>query len=315
MSAKVLVTGGAGFIGSVLVSDLIARGAGVTVLDAVPWADAWRLQELDASAFAYTTVDTRDLDALAGVVGGHDIVFHLSSNTENRAALADADADYTVTVGGTVSLLRALAAAPPAVMVLASSQLVYGAAAGRITEQTPTSGPRSRFAAGKLAAEAFLSAYAYEYGMRAAACRLSNIVGSGMRRGIVHDFVRRLRVEPDRLRVLGNGQQTRSYLHVSDCVSALLVVGGAAKDGFATYNVCNMDTTSAASVAEIVAEAWPGHKRPVVEVDQGEKGWADDVPTLLVRPERLQRLGWRPRYGSDDAVRQAAIGLIADQAA
>lgn len=309
--AEVLVTGGAGFIGSVLVRRLAERGDDVTVFESVPPEDAWRLAPV-LDGIRYVTGDIRDASAPAGVAGA-ELVFHLSSNTENRGDRAAALADFEVTAGGTVALLQALAAAPPRAFVLASSQLVYGPVTGPVTEQTCPAGPVSRFGAGKLAAEAFLSAYAAELGMAGAACRLSNIIGPGMRRGIIHDLFRQLLEGGRSIKVLGDGRQTRSYLHVEDCVTAMLRAAEAARPGFEVYNVCNADATSAREVAEILAAAWPGDPVPL-EFAGGENGWRGDVGTVDVRPERLSALGWRPDHDSAAAVRRTVSELIAAEA-
>ena len=308
----VLVTGGAGFIGSALVSALRRDGTPVTVLDRLARSDATRLSAFsDDRGVVYHQVALDDSPALRAVVGGHRIVYHLAANTENRTDRAGAVDDLEGTVAGTVALLGALSEEPDVSIVLTSSQLVYapGTAERPITELTGVVEPTTRFAAGKVAAEAFLRAHCHEHGHRGAVCRLANIVGPGMRRGILYDFVQKLRVEPTGLRVLGDGRQTRSYLHVDDCVRALRAAASNVQ-GTTTFNVCNTDTLDAGSVAAIVAEETPG-PAPAISYDGGEAGWRGDVPTLAVWPERLLNLGWRPTMSSAEAVRDSVRGLFA----
>lgn len=307
-----LVTGGAGFIGATLVARLRALDVAVTVLDRLPLDDAPRLARFASEeGFTYHAVALEDAARLERIVGGHPTVFHLAANTENRADRAEVDADVRRTVAGTTALLRALAAQPEATIVLTSSQLVYapGVADEPITEETATLAPPTPFAAGKVAAEAFLHAHCREHGHRGAVCRLANIVGPGMGRGIVHDLTAAARADGRQLRVLGDGRQTRSYLHVEDCAAALVAAAGGG-DGYAVYNVCNEDEISAAEVAGIVAAEVDG-ERPAIRFGGGERGWRGDVPTLRVRPRALRGLGWRPAMGSAEAVRVTARALLA----
>jgi UDP-glucose 4-epimerase len=319
---RAVVTGGAGFIGAALVAALRRDGVPVTVIDRMPWADAGRLHPLragtgDGGGLSYHVADVRDPDRLRPLLAGAEVVYHLSANTENRGDRAGRTADFTDTVGGTVGLLEALTATPgaaPARVVMTSSQLVYGPTPddSAITEQTGVPRPTTRFAAGKTAAEAFLRAYAHEHELPAAAGRLSNIVGPGMRRGIIPDLVRRLADTPERIQVLGDGRQTRSYLHVDDCVAALRVLATAGTDTgapFSVFHVCNSDAISAQRVAEIIAAEYP-HGTPSVGRTGGRQGWRGDVPTLRIRPDALRALGWRPRRTSEQAVRDTARALL-----
>jgi len=317
-----LVTGAAGFIGARLVAALAESGRRVVAVDRVPWDAAERLHPLAGRlAGHYHQVDLRDTAALGELVAGSRWVFHLAANTENRSWAGSARADLETTVGGTVSLVEACAHHPPEVVVMTSSQLVYGDQPN-LPEQEEKRVPRptTRFGAGKAAAEAFLSAGAAEVGFTAIAARLSNIIGPGMRRGIVYDFVTRLAEDPSGLEVLGDGRQTRSYLHVSDCVTALTTLAGAGSGtgrgaagnaGIATFDVCNTDVASAAEVARIALSEHPSGGGEV-RFAGGDRGWRGDVPTLRLTPQRLSELGWRPRLSSAEAVRAAVRELAAE---
>ncbi len=308
-----LVTGGAGFIGACLVAALTADGSPVTVVDRMPWSRAHRLHGIPSDLLTYHAADIRDASALRGIVAGHRYVYHLSSNTENRPDRAESMADFSVTAGGTVALLEALRGEKVEAVVLTSSQLVYGGATGRIDEGGTPPCPLTPFAAGKVAAEAFLSCYAHELGFRSVAARLSNIIGPRMGRGIVHDLVRNLDRDSSHIRVLGDGRQTRSYLHVDDCVRGLRAAMERCSEPFEAIHVCNRDTTGAAEVARIVAQEYPGGS-PEIRFTGGEQGWAGDVPTLRVLPERLVSWGWEPHLDSDRAVRVTARAMFREEA-
>lgn len=314
-----VVTGGAGFIGAALVSALRKDGAAVTVLDRIDWKDATRLHPFaETDGFRYHQVEIDDPDLLQPLLDGPSVVYHLSANTENRGDRAGRFADLRSTVTGTVAVLEALAGQDKRTVrtvVLTSSQLVYSPVADgeRITEEGVLA-PASRFAAGKMAAEGFLSAYADELGLTAVACRLSNIIGAGTKRGIVYDIVRRLADDPDRIRLLGDGRQTRSYLHVDDCVAALRTLAALDSGRYEVFNVCNTDAISAREVAGIVAAQYP-YGTPEVTSSGGADGWRGDVPTLAVWPQRLLAHGWRPALDSGQAVTATARGLLAARSA
>lgn len=297
-TGRALVTGAAGFIGTALVRALLERGHSVTALDRkpVPFAHP---------RLAHVLTDIRDRDRLASLAPGHDLVFHLAGNTENRPGLAGERDDYDITVGGTVMLTEALADAPPAVTVLTSTQLVYGGAAGEADEVATPMRPETSFAAAKAAAEAFLCAFAARTGGSVAICRLANIVGPGVPRGVVADLAARLRADPVRLRVLGDGRQRRSFVHVDDCVTALMTAAAAAQ-GLAVLNVSNTDTITVAEIARMVADRG---EDTAIEF-AGGAAWRGDAVALHPSPRRLLELGWRPAYDSAAAVRAAATSLL-----
>ena len=166
--------------------------------------------------------------------------------------------------------------------------------------------PETSFAAAKAAAEAFLCAFAARSGGNAVICRLTNIVGPGIPRGVVADLARRLRADPARLSVLGDGRQRRSFLHVEDCVTALITAASAAR-GLAVLNVSNTDTITVAEIARIVADC--GGRDTTIEFTGGS-AWHGDAIALHPSPRRLLDLGWRPAYDCAAAVRSAARSLL-----
>jgi UDP-glucose 4-epimerase len=206
-----------------------------------------------------------------------------------------------------VALLEGLCADPPAVVVLTSTQLVYGPTAAAVEEMTAVR-PATLFAAAKAAAEAFLCAYTQRTGTRGVACRLANVVGPRARRGVISDLVGQLREDPSKLKVLGDGRQRRSFVHVDDCVSALLTSAGGAAGGWSALNVSNTDSITVAEVAGIVAQCCP---QVVAELQfEGGSSWQGDATALHPDPARLLALGWRPSHTSAEAVRATARGMF-----
>jgi len=290
-----LVTGASGFIGAALTRLLLETGHHVIGLDTRPPA-------IDHLAYRFVRADIRNHDALATAADGCPVIFHLAGNTENRPGGSFAAQDYDITVGGTVALLAALPTTATPTIVLSSSQLVYGGSAGRATEESPMR-PETPFAAAKVACEAFLQAYVEQAGGAGIACRLANIVGPGVPRGVVADLCHRLQENPAELEVLGDGQQRRSYVDVVDCARALLLVASTTQPGFAAINVSNQDSITAGDVARIVVST---HRGPAPEIRfTGGQAWQGDATELHPSADRLQERGWCIRRNSETAVRAA----------
>lgn len=313
-SKRCLVTGGAGFIGSHLVDRLLHAGNEVTVVDSL--CSGWNsLYPSHGETPRLTLVDGDlcELRTLDEIVAGQDIVYHLAGQSNKVDVQREGEAVVQGALVAMWRLLEAVRANGTQRLVFASSQLVYGE-----LERSPikeTSGPllpMSLFGAGKLGCEALISAYSHLWGAEAAICRFSNVVGGRMSRGVVYDFIRKLRRSPQCLEILGDGHQRRSYLIVEDCVEAMLLVS-AVESPFRTtvYNVGNGDTITAADIGRIVVETM-GLRDVELRFTGGARGWPGDVPNVEFDSSRLRRLGWRPGLSSEQAVRVCAERLIAE---
>lgn len=282
MITRALVTGGSGLIGRSVHDLLIVGGAEV---------DVWDLASNPPVDVTQPPPVTKD----------YDIVFHLAANTENRAAdLGGAVASLT----GLAGVLDALRQRPPGVIVFSSSQLVYGA--GMDLPETADPAPGSGFAAGKLAGEVLLAAFGREVGVATVACRLCNVIGPTVQRGIVSDLVERIGgVDGPELAILGDGSQKRSYLLAQDCAAAMILVGQNAI--WPTVNVGNVDAITALEVATTVVEVTGRDLQPVPAT--APTGWATDPGTLTMDIRRLQSLGWSPDTLSAAAVAVSASAL------
>jgi UDP-glucose 4-epimerase len=238
-----------------------------------------------------------------------DAVFHLAAHTENRSGDASLVLQHLDSVAYLANVVNALRSAPPRVMVYASSQLVYGM--GTADEKVEVVRPASIFGAGKLAGEHFLRILSEEIGFLSVACRLSNVVGPSMRRGVIPDLVREAYTAVDgRLHVLGDGSQQRTFIDAADCADALLRV--ALSPNWDVVNVGNSTTASIRDIAQAVA-ALPD---PALAVAFGtsDRGWATDPGTVIPRVDRLASLGWKPRLTAAQAVEKAVSALWAEQA-
>jgi UDP-glucose 4-epimerase len=301
-SRDVLVTGGAGFIGSHLAERLLADGAAVTVVDDCSNGDAGRVPD-DAD---FLEADLTEPDALAGRLAGVDRVFHLAASKHVDTDRPHAQFDDNTRM--TRTLLEAMADADVTEIAYTSTSTVYGEAPRPTPEDYAPLEPISAYGASKLADEALLSARAHSHDLTVWNFRFANVVGPRLRGAVIPDFVEKLRDDPETLTILGNGRQEKSYLHVEDCLDAMFHVVEHADDAMNTYNLGTRTTTSVDRIAAIVADELG--LDPDFEYTGGERGWTGDVPKMRLSIEKLSALGWEPDRSSDEAVRRATREII-----
>lgn len=306
-----LVTGGAGFIGSHLCDALVARGWPVWCVDNLHLGREENLSHLAANPlFRFVKMDVLGegpLDTLFGEAR-FEAVFHLAANSDIAAGIADVSLDRRLNFDTTVSVLEAMRRHGARDLFFASTSAVFGELEGALAEDSGPMRPISFYGASKLAAEAYISVYVAQHGLHARVLRFPNVVGPRMTHGAVFDFVGRLREDPSRLRVLGDGTQSKPYLHVSDLVRAILVAWDGAKESMAVYHAGNVDTCSVAEIARIVLEEMYLSGRPI-EYTGGDRGWPGDVPRFEYDSSRLEALGFSVLVPSAEAVRLAARSL------
>ncbi|WP_299236344.1 NAD-dependent epimerase/dehydratase family protein [Natronomonas sp.] len=302
---RVLLTGGAGFIGSRLARRLREEGREVTVVDDLSNGDESRVPE----GVEFLERDLTRSGALAEVVTPeYGIVYHLAS----RKAVNDPDprGQFRENTGMAYALLEAVLDADIPEVAFTSSSTVYGEAPRPTPEDYAPLEPISGYGASKLAAEAVLSTGAHAHGLTVYNYRFANIVGPGLRGAVVPDFIEKLREDPETLRILGDGRQEKSYMHLEDCIDAMLYVEEHADGPMATYNLGTRTTTSVNRIADIVAEEMG--LSPAYEYTGGDRGWTGDVPRMRLSIEKLTGLGYEPSIGSDEAVRRATRELRAE---
>ncbi len=306
---RVLVTGGAGFIGSHLVDTLMQCGYKVVVFDNLSSGKIGNVERwLKDENFRFVRGDLRRREEIRRAVVGCDVIFHFAANPDVRAAAAAHFSD----VIGTFNLLESLKDAGVSKFVFASSSTVYGEA-----ERIPTSEdyapllPISMYGASKLACEALVSSYAHSLGFKAAILRLANIVGPRSSHGVIHDFIMKLRRNPKELEILGDGSQTKSYLYIDDCIDAIMLITEKFNGDVEVFNVGSEDQVNVRRIAEIVVEVLnlKDVKFKFTGGVNGGRGWKGDVKVMLLDVSKLKSLGWKPKYNSEAAVRKAAEHL------
>jgi UDP-glucose 4-epimerase len=313
------IAGGAGFIGShfadrFLASDQVRR---VTLFDNFSSGREWHYEQHLARGDRRLDVvrgEVSDLDALTDAMTGHDLIIHLASNPDiARAALEPAIDFYQGTVL-THSVVEAMRRAGVSRLIYASGSGIYGDAGDTVLEEDhgPLI-PVSTYGASKLASEALIASYCAMFGLTACAFRFGNVVGGRQTHGVGYDFVRRLRNDPLRLRILGDGCQSKTYVHVSDVIDAVITACSRVRNGFAAFNVGTGDAISVTEIAELAVQCLDLADKPVFEYTGGDRGWKGDVPVVRLDPRKLRSLGWRPRLSSREAVYQSLKELIADE--
>lgn len=312
---RVLVTGGAGFIGGHLVDYLMERGKEVRVLDNLCAGSLSNLGRwLDDPRFDFVRGDLLSHAEVRDAVEGCDVVYHLAANPEVRIWVASPEDHFRQNIEATYSLLEALRGRGDAeVLVFTSSSTVYGEAAVLPTpEDYAPLKPISLYGASKLAAEALVSAYASMYGFRCVIYRMANVVGPRCSHGVIYDFLEKLRMNPRALEVLGDGTQSKSYLYVDDCIEGMILGVERTEGRVEVLNIGSEDRVDVTTIARIVIEEM-GLRDVEIKLTggvEGGRGWKGDVKLMQLDMARLRALGWRPRLSSAEAVREAARALI-----
>jgi UDP-glucose 4-epimerase len=310
---KMLVTGGAGFIGSFLCDALVAQGHSVVAFDNLSLGREANLRHLKGNAkFRFVRGDILNEKEFGVVIAAEtfDCVFHMAANSDIARSHAMPGVDLNNTFLTTVRVLDAMRERRIQQLVFASSSAVYGEANGDIAETFGPLKPISHYGAAKLASEAFISSYGENYGIQSWITRFPNVVGPRSTHGVIYDFVRKLRRTPERLEVLGDGTQEKPYLHVVDLVDAMLLVWKTAQAQTNIYNVGTETRTRVSEIARIVIEEGPAIAE--IAYTGGDRGWIGDVPKFSYDVSAISALGWKPTMSSDEAVRKAARALWAD---
>jgi UDP-glucose 4-epimerase len=305
---RFVVVGGAGFIGSHLVDRLIERGP-VTIYDNLTIGKREFVSAPLASGRAtLVQADALDLAALVPAITGHDVIFHLAANPEARWGLENPRLDLEQGTIATHNVLEAARRAGVPRLVLASSGTVYGDTAALCSEDRLGALPISLYGASKLACEALVSAYVECFDLRALIFRFGNVVGPRGTHGAALDFLKKLEKTPEELEVLGDGNQSKPYVHVTDCVDAMLYGLDHTSARLDVFNIAPPDATSVRRIAELTVEASP-HPGARIRYTGGDRGWRGDVPHSRLDPSKLAALGWKVRRTSDEAVRAAVEAL------
>ncbi len=307
------VTGGAGFIGSHVVDLLVSAGSHVTVFDNLSSStDEFIADYVKTGKVTFIKADLVDLEALTKAMAGHDIVWHLAANTDIPSGFVKHRLDLDNDVIATWNVLEAMTATSIKQMLFASTGAVYGESIqGTFKESSGPLMPLSLYGAGKVASEAFISAYCNLFGIQAWVYRFGNVIGERTNHGILYDFIAKLRKSPNDLEVLGTGRGEKNYFLVEECIHGMLYTYHRAPTGpFPLLVNLGTDSTSKImEIAQIIIEEM-GLKDVKFRYTGTPRGWPGDQPVVLLDTSKIHELGWHAKRTSNDAVRSAVRRLL-----
>ena len=308
---KFFVTGAAGFIGSNLVDALLARGDEVVGFDNMSTGNPQFLAGAKSSAaFSLVEGDLLDRTALEQAMKGCEVVIHLAANADVRFGTDHPFRDLEQNTIGTFNVLEAMRTCGIRRIAFSSTGSVYGEAAVIPTpEDAPFPVQTSLYGTSKVSGEGLISAYAEGFGFQGLVFRFVSILGPRYTHGHVFDFCKQLRQDPTRLYILGDGKQRKSYLHVNDCVRAILTALGKVEDKYAVFNLgvegyCAVND----SVGWIASEMGINPQR---EYSGGTRGWIGDNPFIFLDCTRMRKLDWAPQHSIEESVRETLRWLQA----
>ena len=310
---KILVTGGAGFIGSHLVNCLTEKGNRITVFDNLSSGKIGFIENhLENPDFTLIKGDLLDHKAIERACKDIDLVFHVAANPDVRLGASDTKIHFDQNILATYNLLEAMRKNSVKKVAFTSTSTIYGEA--HIMPTPENYGPLlpiSLYGASKLACEALITSYSHTFDMQAWIFRFANIVGPRSTHGITVDFIRKLQENPIQLEILGDGKQEKSYLHVSECVDAILFAIEKSKEDVNIFNIGSEDTISATGIGRAIVEEMKLSEVKFIYTG-GSRGWKGDVPRMRLDIEKLKDIGWKPAYTSERSVRETARTLLGE---
>jgi UDP-glucose 4-epimerase len=310
----VFVSGGAGFIGSHLVRRLLRNPEvrRVVIFDNFSSGqDAYLEGLLDDQRLTIVRNDLKDLPAVTAAMKGCDTVFHLAANPDIAKAVTQPDIDFWEGTYLLQNVVEAMRVNGVRRILYTSGSGVYGEnAAVAFPESYGPCLPISTYGASKLACEALISAYCHMFDMEGRAFRFANVVGPRQTHGVGYDFVRRLQADPARLRILGDGTQSKSYIHVDDVLNAIFTAAEKGTARFDVFNAATDDYITVNEIADIAVEVCELKRGSVkYEYTGGDRGWKGDVPIVRFDVSKLKSLGWRAGRTSAQAVRDSIAAM------
>ena len=313
--ARWVIVGGAGFIGGHVVDRLLSDPSteAVTVYDNFSSGGEERFARHDHDTRLHVIrADVKNLDCLTEALRGRQGVVHLASNPDIARAMTEPSVDFAEGTLLTHNVLEACRVTGVGLLLYASGSGVYGDVGDHEAhEDMGPLLPVSTYGASKLAGEAMICSYGHMFGLRARAFRFGNVVGPRQTHGVGYDFVRNLLADPTRLRILGDGLQSKSYLHVADAVDAMMCAAVQGEELYTVFNVATGDYSTVQEIAGIAARGLGLDPADVVyEFTGGDRGWKGDVPVVRLNTQRIRSLGWRNTRSSAVAVREAVLAMI-----
>lgn len=310
--SRVVVTGGAGFIPSHLEDILVGKGYDVISVDMIEKGRCHNIEHLmDRDNFSYVQMDTTDTESFVKLTEDCDFIYHLAANSDIQNGGQNPSIDYRNTFQTTRSVCEAMMRNDIENMFFSSTSAVYGDIKGQLNELTGGLKPISYYGASKLASEAMISAYSYMNDFNALVFRFPNVIGPRLTHGVIFDFIRKLKKDPKRLQILGNGKQNKQYVYVTDLVKGIADFSERMEKGYNLYNISTESFTDVNTIADLVCERLGLHDVEY-EYTGGECGWKGDVPSFDYDVSKAKQRGWKYSFDSTGSVRETLKNVDVD---
>ena len=312
MTKKVVITGGAGFIPSHLSDILVRKGYDVTAVDVIDKDECHNIEHLfEKDNFDYVKMDITDVDRFVKLTRDCDFIYHLAANSDIQNGGQNPSIDYKNTFQTTRSVCEAMMRNEVKNMFFSSTSAIYGDIKGQLNEMTGGLNPISYYGAYKLSSEAILSAYSYMNDFNALIFRFPNVVGPRLTHGVIFDFIRKLKKNPKKLQILGDGKQNKQYVYVLDLVKGIADFSEKIERGYSLYNISTESFTDVNTIADLVCEKM-GLDDVKYEYTGGNCGWKGDVPSFDYDVSKAKKKGWKYTFDSTDSVRETLKNVDVD---
>lgn len=304
---NILITGGAGFIGSHLIRQLLETGNNIICVDDFTLGNEENIKEFrNKDNFKFIKEDVTNIDLILNLLDNKniDIIYHLAANSDIQKGGKNPKVDFHHTLETTYASLEIARKLNIKNFFFASTSAVYGNRNEELLkEDLGNLQPISYYGASKLASEALISAYAYMNEMNVIIFRFPNVIGPNLTHGVIYDFVKKLKDNPHKLLILGDGTQSKPYIFVLDLIDAILKMTNNIEKGVEIYNIGVEGTTSVTKIANIVC-AELGLENVEYEYTGGNIGWKGDIPKFQYDLTKIHSKGWTSAHNSDESVKE-----------
>ncbi len=308
---KYFITGGAGFIGSNLADFLISQKHSVTVYDNFSSGrEDFISHHSKNPLFRCINGDLLDKESLVKSMKNHDMVFHLAANADIAKSMVETDLDLRLGIISTYNAVESMRINGIKKIVFSSGSGIYGDAG--LVETPEDFGPLlpiSMYGASKLGSEGIISAFCHMFDMQSWIFRFANVVGQRQTHGVAYDFIRKLGTSPKRLEILGDGNQSKSYIHISDVIEGIFFAINNSNETVNIFNIATEDYITVNDIAKIVANEM-SLKNVRFEHSGGKRGWKGDVPVVRFDLAKMHKLGWKAKNSSREAIVKSVKALL-----
>jgi UDP-glucose 4-epimerase len=308
-----IIIGGAGFIGSYIAEWLAEskKAKKITIYDNFSSGKEWHLKKISSSSISVIKADIYDRNALDEGMKGQDVVVHLASNPDIAKAVTDPEIDFRQGTMLTNNVLESMRINKVKYIIYASGSGVYGDKGEfEFKEDYGPKMPTSTYGASKLAGETLISSYCYMFGMAGYIFRFGNVVGGRQTHGVGYDFLRKLRKTPSSLDILGNGLQSKSYVHISDVIRGIFAAFDKSKNTYQEFNIATGDYITVKEIADLVVSQLGLEGRVQFLFTGGDRGWKGDVPIIRLNTDRIRAFGWENLFSSKEAIQKSLREMV-----